>query len=260
VKDFIWDFWRFLYSVVASVRRDQPLHRKDVREVTLRQVRFGGQQGLRLIAMAALILGLATVAQSATQLQKLGGVDILAPLLVGVFIRDLGPLVTVLIVVSRSVSAVASELASMKANGEIDALKGVGVSPLSYLVVPRIIGGAFSIFFLGIHFLWISLTTGFVFSRLFVNIPLFKFFQDLLVSVTPLDFTIFFLKTFGLGIIVFALACYSGLRTRGSSFEIPIATTGAVVHSFIFAFAFQILISSFYYLTLLSSRVSSGVF
>ncbi len=228
--------------------------------MTVRQVRFGGQQGFRLIAMAALILGLATVAQSVTQLQKLGGVDVLAPLLVGVFVRDLGPLVTVLIVVSRSVSAVASELAAMKANGEIDALKGVGVSPLSYLVVPRILGGALSIFFLAIHFLWISLTTGFIFSRVFVNIPIEKFFQDLLMTVSPLDFAIFTMKTFGLGMIVFALACYSGLRTRGTSFEIPQATTGAVVRSFIFAFGFQIVISSFYYLALLSGRNGAGVF
>lgn len=260
MKEFIWDFWRFFHSIVIAVRRDVPFRRRDVIEVMIRQVRFGGQQGFRLIGIAALILGFGTVAQSAAQLQKLGGVDALAPLLVGVLVRDLGPLVTVLIVVSRSVSAVASELASMKANGEIDALKGCGVSPLSYLVVPRILGGAAAIFLLATHFLMISLVAGFIFSRFFVAMPVNKFFHDILMSVTPIDFVIFIVKTFGLGIMVFGIACYSGLRTRGTSFEIPQATSGAVVRSFIFAFAFQIVISSFYYISLLSARSGGGLF
>jgi phospholipid/cholesterol/gamma-HCH transport system permease protein len=260
VKEFLWDFWRFFYSITIAVRRDHPFQRRDVREVMVRQIKFGGMQGFRLIAIAALILGFGTVAQSAAQLQKLGGVDVLAPLLVGVLVRDLGPLVTVLIVVSRSVSAVASELASMKSNGEIDALKGCGVSPLSYLVVPRMVGGALAIFLLATHFLMISLSAGFIFSRFFVSIPVNKFFHDILMSVDPIDFLIFVVKTFGLGFIVFGIACYSGLRTRGTSFEIPQATTGAVVRSFIFAFAFQIVISSFYYITLLSSRSVGGLF
>ncbi len=252
-------FWAFLVSVFYSFREDKPLHHHDVRQVILRQIFFTGLQAFRLVGMGALILGTVTVAQSSSQLSRLGGSDALGAILVGAFIRELGPLVTVVVVVARSVSAIASELSAMKANGEIEGLRAAGVSPLSYLVVPRVVSGAISTLLLAIHFVWIAFGVGFFVAQFFVNMPWDRFFENIIMSVSALDLTIFVLKTFTLGTLVFLLACYCGLRTSGTSFEIPQATTKAVVWSFMLSFGSQILISGSYYLWLLQRSGLGGL-
>lgn len=244
--------------MIKAWKLDAPLRHKDVQMVIYRQIYFTGAQALHLIALFAGILGVLTVSQSASQLQRFGGGDALGPLLIAAIVRELGPLVTVLIVTARSVTAVASELSSMRANGEIDALRACGVSPLSYLVVPRILGGAISTFILAMHFVWISLVVGYASSQLVVEIPLAKFLESVTSTLSVLDLVIFFLKTGFLGFIVFLAAAFSGMRTTGASYEIPVATTRAVMWSFLTALAFQMLVSALYYVYQLQLRGWDG--
>lgn len=243
-------FASFVDELFVSVARDRVLSRGDIRRVITRQVKFTGQQAFRLVGIAALFVGVMSVAQSAAQLQRWGGSQALGPLLVGVIFRELGPLLTGLIVISRSVSAVASELSAMKANGEIEMLKASGISPLSYLVFPRVAGGALALVFLTMHFVWIALAAGFVSAQFFVVLPWTRFLSDLLGALGPTDIFIFLLKTFGTGFMVFSLACFYGLRTAGRNYEIPQATTQAVVASFLTAFGLQICLSLVYYMSL----------
>lgn len=250
--------WAFMISVIHAWKLDSPLSHKDVQMVIYRQIYFTGAQALRLIALFAAIIGVLTVSQSAAQLQRFGGGDAIGPILIAAIVRELGPLVTVLIVTARSVTAVASELSSMNSNGEIDALRVSGVSPLSYLVVPRIIGGAISTLILGMHFVWIALLVGFISSQLIIDIPFAKFSSSITSSLTLVDLLIFFVKTFFLGFIIFLAAAFSGMRTTGASYEIPVATTRAVMWSFMTALAFQIFVSGLYYLYQLQLRGWSG--
>lgn len=215
--------------------------------VIIRQLKFTGAQAFRLVGVAAIFVGVMTVAQSTAQLQRWGGGNALGPLLIGAIVRELGPLLTTLIVVSRSASAVASELSSMKANGEIDMLKSIGVSPLSYLVIPRVLGGALALFFLTIHFVGIALCSGFFAAQIFVKVSLEKFMLDILHTISMADVSIFLFKTIGTGLGIFLLATFVGLRTGGRSWEVPQATTQAVVWSFMLAFVLQISTSIFYY-------------
>lgn len=243
-------FASFIEELFSSVARDRALSRGDIRRVIARQVKFTGQQAFRLVAVAAIFVGFMTVAQSAAQLQRWGGSQALGPILVGAIFRELGPLLTALIVISRSASAVASELASMKANGEIEMLKASGISPLSYLVFPRVVGGVMSLLFLTMHFVWIALAVGFTSAQFFVVLPWSRFLLDLLNALGPFDILIFFLKTIGTGFIVFSLACFYGLRISGRNYEIPQATTQAVVAAFLMAFGLQICLSAYYYMSL----------
>ena len=243
-------FLAFLDSFFVAWHRDKPLSRHDVRQVILRQIFFTGMQAFRLVAMGAFIIGVVTVAQSGAQLKRLGGADAIGSILVAAFVRELGPLITTIVVVARSVSAIASELSAMRSNGEIDALRGIGVSPISYLVVPRVISGAISTLLLAMHFVWIALLVGYFTAQIFINMPLARYLDNIASSLGPTDLLIFFLKTFTLGFAVFMLACFCGLRTTGASFEIPQATTKAVVWSFVFCFIVQITISGIYYFAL----------
>ena len=252
-------FISFLTSVWKALLQDKPLARHDVRRVILRQIFFTGLQAFRLVAVGALLLGIVTVAQSASQLQRLGGSDVMGSILVATFIRELGPLLVVVVVVARSVSAVASELSAMKSNGEIDGLRATGVSPLSYLVVSRVISGAVSTLLLGMHFVWMAIAVGFVTAQLFIEMPWDRYINGITSTLAPVDLMIFFLKTFMLGLFVFLLACFCGLRTSGASFEIPQATTKAVVWSFTFCFCAQVLISGIYYFFVLQRMGLTGL-
>ena len=231
----------------------------DTRSVILRQIFFTGSQAFRLISLAAVIIGTVTVVQSGAQLRRLGGADALGSILVAAFIREIGPMITIIVVVARSVSAVASELASMKANGEIDALRACGVSPQSYLVVPRVLSGAIASLLLAMHFVWISFAVGFFTAQAFINMPLDRFVDNVLTGITGLDLLIFFGKTAVLGFVAFLMACYCGLRTTGATYEIPQATTKAVVWSFMFVFVMQLSISGIYYFFIFQNSGLMGI-
>ncbi len=249
---FLGFFSTYVWELFRASKEDRVFHRRDVRTVILRQLKFTGAQSFRLVGIAALFVGIMTVAQSTAQLQRFGGGNALGPLLVAAIIRELGPLLTTLIVVARSVSAVASELSSMKANGEIELLHSVGVSPLSYLVLPRVLGGAFSVFLLCIHFVAVALTSGYLFGQLFVKMPLAKFVLDILHTLSPADIVLFTFKSLGAGVGIFLLATFVGLRTSGRSYEVPQATTQAVVYSFLLTFTFQAATSLFYYFVVMN--------
>jgi len=198
----------FLRAFWTACRKDRPWAHHDVKQVIARQVYFTGAQAFRLIALAALFLGLVTVAQSGAQLRRLGGADALGTLLVAAFVREVGPLVTLIVVVARSVSAVASELSAMKANGEIDGLRATGVSPMSYLVFPRVVGGAIACSLLAMHFAVIALGVGYFVAQSYIDMSFSRYLENVLTSIAPSDFLIFFLKTSFLGLFVFFFACY----------------------------------------------------
>ncbi len=244
----------FLKSVLYAFSSDRPLRRHDVRRVISRQIYFTGFEALRLLSLFAVILGLLAITQSVTQLKKWGGSEALGPILVAVFLRELGPLITILIVTARSVTAVTSELASMRASGEIDSLRASGVSPLSYLVIPRVIGGALSTFFLALHFVAIALFVGFLALQLFVEVSVEKYFLAFFSSINTVDIFLFTVKTLGLGWVVFLVACFAGLRTAGTNYEIPQATTRAVMWSFMMALSLQVFFSALYYFYQLQSK------
>ncbi len=246
-------------DVFKAWAQDKPLHKKDVRQVIFRQIFFTGQMAFRLIAFGAAIFGVLTVAQSGAQLSRLGGSNVIGGIVVGAFLRELGPLLTVIVVIARSVSAIASELASMRANGEIDGLRGMGISPLSYLAVPRILSGALSTMLLAMHFVWIALFVGFAVAQVYIDIPWSRYFERVTSSLTMTDLVIFFVKTFVVGFIAFTIACFCGLRTTGATFEVPQATTKAVVSAFMFGCGVQISISAIYYILLLQRAGMLGM-
>lgn len=247
---FLSFFVSFLEEFFTSARRDQVVKRGDILRVISRQLLFTGQHAFRLVALVAIFVGLMTVAQSAAQLQRWGGQQALGPLLVVAIFRELGPLLVSLIVISRSVSAVASELSAMKANGEIEMLKASGISPISYLVFPRVIGGTGALMLLMMHFVWMAWLVGFFSAQIFVTLPWSKFVNDILQALGPADIVMFLLKSIGTGFGIFSLACFYGLSISGKNYEIPIATTQAVVSSFVMTFVWQITLSVTYYIVL----------
>ncbi len=227
--------WRTLYSVISA------------------QIYFTGWQAMPLIVFLAIGSGALVAFQSIMQMTFLGGVDYVGKITLIIVVRELGPLLTALIVIARSGTAVASELGSMQVNKEIDALKSMGINPLSYVIFPRLVGGIISVLCLSCYFVIFATLSGAIVCRLAKSMPFDLYFSSLSQAAGLSDVLIFFLKNFMSGLIIFSVCCYQGLKVQKSPHEIPQVTTQAVVKSTVYVMAFNLILTAYFYMHYLSN-------
>jgi phospholipid/cholesterol/gamma-HCH transport system permease protein len=157
--------------------------------------------------------------------------ELIGRVLVAVVLRELAPLITAIVVAGRSGTAIATELGNMKVNSEVLALSSLGIDPVRYVVLPRMVGCIVSVFALMIYFSIVSLSAAFAIGILSSGASLSSFQQGVAGSVMPHDLALFFLKGIGLGLIVGWLSCHFGLEVKSSPTEVPQMASRAVVMS-----------------------------
>jgi phospholipid/cholesterol/gamma-HCH transport system permease protein len=211
------------------------------------QIYFTGCQAMPLISVMALATGSITILQSSSELSLLNGSELIGNLLVVIIVREIGPLLTALIVVARSGTAVAIEVGKMRANREIEVLESLGINPLSFIVFPRIFGGVISLVGLCFYFVVIALIGGFLLTRIINEMPLDFFLDSLVYALTLEDFFLFLIKTIFSGMIIFSVSCYEGLAVKRSHHEVPQVVTKSVVDCIFFVTLFNLLISILFY-------------
>jgi len=224
------------------------LGRTPVRQVLLRQIYFTGLESTGVVMVMALTIGVVIVTQSILLLGN-SNVTLVAKVLCWIVIRELGPLLTALVVIARSGAAIAAELANMQVTGQIDSLRALGISPCAYLVLPRLLGGALSVFALTIYFDASALLGGFFAAFLGWKLPSDLFFQGLYGTLTVGQIVGGACKSLLFGLIIAAVACQRGLIVERSSTAVPRAATQAVIYGLFlvfvadgcFALLFQIL-------------------
>jgi phospholipid/cholesterol/gamma-HCH transport system permease protein len=235
------------YLSVRATLFDQAQGLRTVFSVISAQIFFTGWQALPLISMLSLAVGSIIIMQSTAQLSLFGNMDFIGRLLVVIVVRELGPLVTALVVIARSGTAVASELGNMRVNREIEALESMGIHPMSYIIFPRLLGGMVSVLCLAFYFNVIAILGGFVVTS-FVHHLSFAIYTDALAqALTGQDVVLFFLKNSFSGLIIFLVSCDQGLSVEKSSHEVPQVTTKAVVNSIIYVVAFNLTVTTAYY-------------
>tara|TARA_B100000609_G_C17222733_1_gene441612 strand:+ start:1640 stop:2461 length:822 start_codon:yes stop_codon:yes gene_type:complete len=240
--------WFLAYTSIRAFFVNEAQGYRSVIQVIAAQIYFTGFQALPLISVLALATGSLVLLQSSSQLSLLGGGGMVGSLLVSVVFRELAPLLTALVVVARSGTAVASELGNMKVHREIEALEMMGIHPLSYVVFPRLIGGIISLMCLGIYFAVIAFAGGFLLTQIAGEMSLESFLNLISNAISMRDLYFFSLKIFMAGLMVFSVCCYYGLSVQGGSFEVPQVTTKAVVHSLLTVTGFQVILSATFYI------------
>lgn len=221
-----------------------------VRNVLARQILFTGYEAVRFISLVAVLVGLAVVVQAQVALAKVGQSGLLGPILVMVIIREVGPLLTNFIVIGRSGTAMTTELANMKVNGEVALLDAQGLDPFLYLVLPRVLGAAISIFCLTVIFIAVSFISGFL-SGLLLGANTGNpgaFVNSIFGAVTKADVFNLILKSFVPGLLMGSICCIQGLSVGTAVTEVPQAATRAVVHSTAALFITSALVSLVTYL------------
>jgi phospholipid/cholesterol/gamma-HCH transport system permease protein len=193
--------------------------------------------GLRLLPMFLFIsaaLGLVVIGQTVSWLTRVGAINFLGTVMVIVVVRELGPLVTALLVLARIGTANVIELGTARAMGEVEALEALGIDPVHYLVVPRVIGMALGVFALTVYLILGALLSGYLWAFL-QDVPLRPgdYFRQLASALSGLDFALLAVKTLAFGFIIALVTCYHGLAQPLRLEEVSRATIAAVAQSVI---------------------------
>jgi phospholipid/cholesterol/gamma-HCH transport system permease protein len=193
--------------------------------------------GLRLLPMFGFIsvaLGLLVIGQTVSWLTRVGAINYLGTIMVIVVVRELGPLLTALLVLARIGTANVIELGTARAMGEVEALEALGVDPVHYLVVPRAVGMALGVFSLTVYLILGALLSGYLWAFL-QDVPLepHDYFRQLAGSLQVLDFVLLAVKTLAFGFVIALVTCYHGLAQPLRLEEVSRATVRAVAQSVI---------------------------
>jgi phospholipid/cholesterol/gamma-HCH transport system permease protein len=195
----------------------------------MRTVQQVGVDSLPVVLLVAGLLGLILGFQSAQQLHRFGG-DIFLANLIGVsMLRELGPLMTAIVLTARSGSAFAAEIGTMKINEEVDALRTMGADPTRFLITPRVLAALAVTPILTVFANLAGVAGGAVVWVFTLDLTLPAYLARLEQAITPGDFFGGLFKSFVFGILVAAVGCIRGMSTRGGASAVGESTTSAVV-------------------------------
>jgi phospholipid/cholesterol/gamma-HCH transport system permease protein len=221
--------------------------RKEFFQMVLLQSYFTYVQSLKLLIISAILVGVVVAFQAQIGLSVLGKLENLAQVINTILFREITPLFVTILIIIRSVTAITSDIATMKVTSEIEALEFMGISIKDYLTGPRIAAGSISFFCMAFTFFcfafvgfWAALNFN---GDVSFGTILFFFIQTL----TPVHIFFFFLKTNLIGAIIIYLSCKHGLSLNNATFEIPIVTNRSVVQCLIVGIALQVLITGIAY-------------
>jgi phospholipid/cholesterol/gamma-HCH transport system permease protein len=216
---------------------------------TTDQVNRFGTSAIPIVGLIALLIGLIMAMQSAHQLRQFGAVIFVADL-VGISVcRELGPFVTAIVVAGRSGSAVAAELGTMTVSEEIDALRTMGLNPMRYLVVPRILAMTVCTPLLTIIANLVAITGGLLIGVFHLGISASAYINQTLEAVELSDLVTGLIKSVIFGTVIGNVGVFEGLHVRGGSEGVGQATTQAVVSSiFLIIVTDAIFTALFYFL------------
>jgi phospholipid/cholesterol/gamma-HCH transport system permease protein len=205
-----------------------------VRPAIYQQVSRAGLRLLPMFLFMAAALGLVVIGQTVSWLTRIGAINYLGTVMVIVVVRELGPLLTALLMLSRVGTANVIELGTARAMGEVEALEALGIDPVHYLVVPRVLGMAFGIFSLTVYLIIGAVISGYVWAFL-QDVPLrpSDYFRQLAGALSGLDFALLALKTLAFGFLIAIITCYHGLAQPLRLEEVSGATVRAVAQSII---------------------------
>ena len=167
---------------------------------------------LPMFLFVALALGFLVVGQTVSALAAVGATNYLGSTMVIVIVRELGPLLAAMLVLARVGAAHVIELGTARALGEVEALEALGIDPVHYLILPRVIGMALGIFSLTIYLILGALASGWLFAFLQdVTLTPGDYFKEIADALGWLDFALLALKTIAFGFFIAVVTCYHGL-------------------------------------------------
>lgn len=217
-----------------------------LRETVAQTVR-AGNASLPLVALICFLVGMIMALQSAYQLAELGALDLVASLVAISITRELAPLLVAVIVAGRVGSAIAAEIGTMQVSQEIDALRVMGIHPVSFLVVPRLVALVVALPCLTVFADVIGIAGGQAIAVGVLGMGPEHYLALTLDALVLEDIYTGLVKAVAFAAIIGLVGCHQGLRTSGGAEEVGKATTAAVVRSIVLVIAADLFVTALFY-------------
>lgn len=218
------------YLLLHAVRRLGVLRLPPVAEELVRQIYFSGASATGGIVLRGAFIGTLIIAYVIEVLNADAALAV--KMLLWVVLREVGPLIAAVLVIQRSGTAVATELALREISGETASLRRMRIDPYDYLVVPRVAGIALANAALTLYVQIIAVGGGIVLASVIIHVPLDEMLTHFFLLASPLDLVYSFIKSLLFGAAIAVVACYHGLNPGGRSINaVPRAAIRAVTEA-----------------------------
>ena len=229
-----------------------------VRAMFSRQMLFTAFDSIPTAFRFSATVGVLIIVQAAIWMDMIGiSIDSVAPALWRFVVREASPLLACMVVIGRSGVAIGTELATMRAGGEIEVLDSHGIDPMTYLVVPRVLAMILSIFCIALIMAATIVVTGYYLGWLMdaIHITWAEFFTDIARNINIDDMVFFGSKTLIAGGFAGAICCTDGLNIRGAITEVPLVSSRVVIHALTAVFVVSAVLSILFYGKLLVFKI-----
>ena len=232
-------FW-FIINTFAETMDNVRRGRGPFRAASFfRHTERAGVGSVPLVALVSFFLGLTMALLTGYQLERFGTERLVPGLVAIAFTRELGPLLTGIMLAARIGASFTAELGTMQVSEEVEAIEAMGISPLRFLVAPRIVALFALMPCLAIISSVAAIIATSLISRAYFNIA-WVYFTDLVLNALLIrDIITGVVKSFLFGLLIAAIACFRGLNVRGGAAGVGIATTSSVVTAITAVIAFD---------------------
>jgi len=217
-------------------------------KILIMQILFTFVHAMSITTLLALTIGAAVIIIGSPLLAQFSQQQLLYSILITIVLRELGPLLTAFIVIARSATAIATEIAGMVISHEVEAYISVGVDPIEHLAVPRFLGVTSSLVLMNIYFAVFGLAGSYIVARFFNSIPMDYYFSSLLKSLNIRDILVLIIKSIFFGAIISIGAVIQGFSVERATTEVPVAGLRAVSGAFALCILVNVILSVLYYI------------
>lgn len=233
----------FYWAFSAPLLKKRGLNR----EALTKQLVFMGNDSLFIVTLVAAAVGAVLALQAAYQLKQFGALIYTGGLVALSMTRELGPVVTAIVIAGRVGASITAEIGTMKVQEEVDALTTMGIPPVPYLIVPRVVSITLMLPTLTVLADSLGMLGGFMIGTLGLGIPATLYIQESFDALVPKDILTGIAKSFLFAILIGFIATYKGLTVKGGADGVGRATTQSVVLSIIAIILGDCLATAFFY-------------
>ena len=249
IKTALLEVQEYVKLCVAAAKGavSRPFYARDVME----QIDVIGLGSLTVVILTGFFTGAVLALQSGMTLDQFGARPFVGRLISASMIKELGPVLTALMLAGRVGSGIAAELGSMMVTEQISALRALGTDPIRKLVVPRVLAGIIMCPILTVIANAVGLTGGWLIALTQLRVPSGVYWSSVVEGLYIQDVWMGLIKPFFLGFVIVTIGCHVGLRTTGGTQGVGRATTNAVVAASVLVlivdfFLTRLLISMFF--------------
>jgi len=222
VMSFVGDL---VMAIAWSLAHPRSVRWEDVKFYMKR----AGADGLPIVALISLLLGLIMAFMSSLQLKQFGANIYVANLVTLAMVRELGPIMTAILVAGRSGSAFAAEIGTMVVNDEVNALVTMGFDPIRFLAVPKVLAAMVVVPILTVYADVFAILGGLIVGITGLDLTFFTYVQQTKASIRVFDFATSLIKAVVFAMLIAGIGCQRGFQVKGGAEGVGMSTTSAVV-------------------------------